>query len=183
MSKLKCSIEGCSDQSYSRGLCKKHYTRQIRYGSTNLQRLPAEERFWLKVDKDGPLWNGTHCWVWKGTQIRSGYGRFSVNGKKVLTHRFSYEQLVGLVPGEFELDHLCRNRICCNPCHLEPVIHSENVKRGDLEAMSHQKRKTHCPNGHEYSPENTWVNKYGHRSCRRCHAERQNRRYHLLKDK
>src|SRR5450755_3951408 len=75
----------------------------------------AEERFWARVDKqtDG-------CWVWTGA-LRTGYGTLSVSGKNVPAHRFSYELLVGIIPDGLQIDHLCRNRACVNPEHLEPV--------------------------------------------------------------
>lgn len=180
MSSLICAVNGCNNCQYTRRLCRKHYARLMRYGNTNLQRLPALERFLLNVDKNGPVWEGTHCWIWKGTTTPAGYGRIKIDGKGILTHRFTFEHYRGQIDSDKETDHLCRNRVCCNPWHLEPVTHSVNVKRGDIEAMSYQKLKTHCPKGHPYSLENTWVNRLGHRFCRKCHAERQLQRYHSL---
>lgn len=118
-------------------------------------------------------WNGkfrvdadTGCWVWTAKIVRSGYGSFWNGVSQVGAHRFGYESLVGPVPEGLELDHLCRVRACVNPSHLEPVTHQENVIRGVSPAAIGATR-THCPQGHEYSPENTNVRRR-RRECRIC---------------
>lgn len=95
------------------------------------------------------------CWEWTG-QLRNGYGRIKVDGHSIQAHIFSYETFLGSIPEGLELDHLCRNRACVNPLHLEPVTRSINVRRGigPLIAALKQKAKTHCPQGHPYSLEN-----------------------------
>lgn len=70
------------------------------------------------------------CWVWTRAKQSAGYGHFTLNGRWVLAHRWFYERERGAVPNGMELDHLCRNRACCNPAHLEAVPHTENVRRG-----------------------------------------------------
>lgn len=94
----------------------------------------AAERFWSKVDKDGPVPEIAPelgpCWMWKASFSTKGYGRFSYpGGKYCAAHKYAYELLVGPVPDGLELDHLCRNPACCRPDHLEAVPHAENMAR------------------------------------------------------
>ena len=112
------------------------------------------------------------CLEWTG-YLRSGYGIFrGVGGKNQTAHRVVWELFVGPIPEGMDLDHLCRNRACCNPDHLEPVTRLENLRRGLNGVL-----KTHCVNGHEYTPENTILRKpvpgsrhrpNGSRECRTC---------------
>lgn len=73
----------------------------------------------------------TGCWLWSGEVNRNGYGRVWVSGKRVMAHRAIYEAIIGGIPAGMVLDHLCRNRLCCNPLHLEPVTVRENTHRGE----------------------------------------------------
>jgi hypothetical protein len=86
-------------------------------------------------------------------------------------HRVSYEAFKGPIPDGLTIDHLCRNRACVNPEHLEPVTMRVNCLRGESPAAVHA-RKTHCPKGHEYSAENTYRHKGNHRMCKLCWKER-----------
>lgn len=110
------------------------------------------------------------CWQWTGFVDKAGYGRIrgpgGRKGESLYAHRVSYELVNGPVPAVMELDHLCRNRGCVNPAHLEPVIHQVNVLRG-VGPSARNAQVTHCPKGHEYTPENTGV-KGGGRYCRIC---------------
>jgi hypothetical protein len=123
-------------------------------------------RFWTHVRKDG----ASGCWVWASYRTRSGYGRFSVGDIDLRAHRVSWILVRGqLNPGD-TLDHLCRNRACVNPDHLEVVDHRTNIMRGESPTAINA-RKTHCPLGHEYTPENTSVIRHRgatHRQCREC---------------
>jgi hypothetical protein len=108
------------------------------------------------------------CWVWLGYKDRDGYGlsgRPKVMGRgSSRAHRIAYEAEHGSIPAG-HLDHLCRNRACVRPSHLEPVTAKVNAERG----MKAQ--QTHCRRGHEFNEENTYWKPNGNRSCRRCHNE------------
>lgn len=121
------------------------------------------DRFWSKVDKSGD------CWIWTAAKFGNGYGMFSPDyrGKSWLAHRFAYEMKVGPIPEGLTIDHLCRKHACVNPAHLEPVTKRENTLRG-ISPVAVNAQRTHCPHGHAYSPENTWVDKTGARHCRIC---------------
>ena len=116
------------------------------------------------------------CWEWIGGTVSTGYGRVSVKGKHQLVHRVVWEALVGPIPDGLQIDHLCRNRICCNPDHLEPVSSLVNSQRG--ESWAHHYKKTHCVNRHAFTVENTYhpPHRTNSRECRACRAER-SRRY------
>ncbi len=110
------------------------------------------------------------CWEWTASKYPSGYGAFFDGSRVNGAHRILYELVVEPIPNGLQIDHLCRNRGCINPDHLEVVTPGENTRRGS------PARKTHCPQGHEYSLENTHRTTDGHRHCRACDAAR-HRRY------
>lgn len=127
-------------------------------------------RFWSRVSK-----RGDDCWEWIGGRLSSGYGYFAIDHYNYMAHRVAYELLVAPIPAGLVIDHLCRNRSCVNPLHMEPVTDRENVLRGN--ALSNTNRaKTHCKAGHEFTSENTILGKgrFGtYRVCRRCRREYQ----------
>ncbi len=134
--------------------------------------LSPKDKFWSMVK----VGNATGCWTWVGRVNNQGYGSINIMGKAgspILVHRFAYELLVGPIPEGMELDHLCRNRRCVNPAHLEVVTRSENCRRGDsgLAWALHQRAKTHCPKGHPYDLFNTYYDRNGGRQCRICRRE------------
>lgn len=109
------------------------------------------------------------CWLWLAAlrSEKTGYGSCWFQKKQYLAHRFVFQCVKGRIPKGKVLDHICRVRRCVNPDHLEPVTQQTNLLRGvGLAAVNAQ--KTHCPRGHEYSPENLLNLATGERSCREC---------------
>lgn len=130
---------------------------------------PIEERFWAKVEKRA---NG--CWEWTANKNNQGYGLIRTGSlsdgsrRMELAHRVSLKISGIHIPDGYDVDHLCKNTICVNPSHLEPVTTEENLRRGNI-LLYHEKRKTftHCRYGHEYAG-NTFIGKDGYRRCREC---------------
>ncbi len=173
MPKATCSIDGCGQAVDARGWCEMHYTRWRRHGDPLIRlpgglkpgthRYPIEQRFWAKVHKTET------CWLWTGSLNADGYGNFRGRG----AHRVAYELVIGPIPEGHTLDHLCRVRHCVRPDHLEPLTLGENVLRGEGWSALNA-RKTHCPQGHAYTPENTLLYR-DHRYCRACRLDFQQR--------
>lgn len=125
------------------------------------------------------------CWEWRGKRDSGGYGVLcrNRNGKRcnLTAHRAAYEAWVGPIPEGLVLDHLCRNHACVNPDHLEPVTHRVNCMRGMSPGIA-AARLGQCIKGHEFTAENTYRAPTGRRECRRCHADRERRRYWAAKE-
>lgn len=142
------------------------------------RRVSIEKRFWGKVL---PPADPEDCLVWQGARTSHGYGYLAVRDegstkeRKRLAHRLGYLMLEGSIPEGLELDHLCRNRACVNPNHLEPVTHRENVRRGIGRSVQNA-AKTHCDRGHEFTEANTVVDSRGARECLACRPLKQQRR-------
>lgn len=108
------------------------------------------------------------CWLWMGSKYSNGYGKIGRVGHMV--HRIAYELIKGEVPKDMCLDHLCRQRNCINPDHLEVVTLVENVMRGESQHAINS-RKTHCEKGHKFTEENTYRRKDRQtRECRTCRS-------------
>lgn len=122
----------------------------------------AMGRFWAKVAIDP-----SGCLVWTASVRSGGYGQFAHGGRQVQAHRFAYTALVGPIPAGLVIDHLCRNRACVAPDHLEPVTNRENLLRGEGPSAV-AAAKTHCLNGHLFDEANTWRDSKGKRCCRAC---------------
>lgn len=125
--------------------------------------IPLGTRFWSKVTEEGA------CWIWTAAKS-SGYGRYKYSGRDLVAHRLAYRELVGWIPEGLVLDHLCRNRACVNPWHLDPVTDQVNLWRG----MGSGK-ETHCPHGHPYSGANL-RRRRGRRECMTCVRAAERRR-------
>lgn len=116
------------------------------------------------------FYKGTPCWEFTASKSVGGYGYFFYITRQKYVHRIAYEWLIGELPpfrSGVEVDHLCKNRPCWNPCHLEAVTRLENIHRSDWPAGVNA-RKTHCNNGHEYTEATLMTDKYGSRRCRIC---------------
>lgn len=130
-----------------------------------------EERFWAKVQiSTTHFHNGTPCWEWTAATT-GGYGAFRhIPGSRKMqpAHVWAYKYLIGPIPPGLEPDHLCRNRPCVNPAHLEPVTRQVNLRRSPITLPSINAAKTHCVRGHPYSGDNVRYTRDGSRVCRTC---------------
>ena len=107
----------------------------------------------------------TGCWEWQGAKSGCGYGSVRIDGRTIGVHRLAYSLFVGPIPEGLELDHLCRNIVCCNPEHLDAVTRAENMRR---------RRLVLCRNSHD----DWYVVRQGGRSKRLCRTCR--REYHRV---
>lgn len=124
------------------------------------------EVFWRQVE----IADADACWRWLGPHTPAGYARYHKHGE---AHRFIYELESGPIADGLQIDHLCRNRWCVNPAHMEAVTQKENVLRG-VSPCAINARKTHCPQGHSYAdPQHLYVDRLGYRHCRTCSKARQ----------
>ena len=178
--KRDCSVVGCDRASCARGLCKGHHKRMMKFGDPGQPFMPIpprEERFWSRVCKAGTIPHERPelgpCWEWQGHVLPTGYGSLVLAGKNNRAHRLAYEFVKGEIPAGLDLDHLCRNRTCVNPDHLEPVTRRENFLRG-MSPAAIVLRTNRCIRGHLLSPDNVYVNPNppNRRFCRACRRER-----------
>lgn len=153
-----CSVDGCDTYEtvrVRRGMCQAHYAKWVRRNPPEKRpaRPTAEERFWSKVDKSGP------CWVWLAGKMTDGYGSFTQGrAKKSPAHRVAWEWLVGPIPEGLFIDHMCHNKACVNPDHLQVVtykLNSENLAGA-------QKRNPSGVRGVHIRPSGKWHAKVSH---------------------
>lgn len=125
--------------------------------------IPVIERF-NKYTMPEPM---SGCWLWIGARNQDGYGTFSTK-EYDSAHRFSYEYHKTKIKDGYEIDHLCKNRACVNPDHLDMVTHAENIKRASYKKNHRNKVKTHCKRGHEFSGENYYIENWRGIFMRKC---------------
>jgi hypothetical protein len=159
-----CRYEGCDRAARNRGYCGKHYN-QLWSAGVLTKRTPMD-RFVERLTQGETEFAGTKCILWSGARS-NGYGYFGVDGSEVLVHRWIYEQKVGRIPSGYQVDHLCRVRLCVNERHLEAVTQYENNMRSDSRSAINA-RKTHCSNDHALVEGNLYDPRNGHRKCKRC---------------
>ncbi len=134
------------------------------------------DRFWSKVEQVGD------CWEWTAART-NGYGVFRLAGRNFSAHRLAYELMVAEIPDGLQIDHLCRNRACVNPAHMEPVTNRENTLRGLAPAVNRARELNGdtCSRGHRYAdPGVTYVTSRGYRVCRRCKALRRSKAWEAV---
>lgn len=174
-----CSIEGCVRPVHARGWCDSHYSYWRTHGYPVSLRpyvmrpesISLIDWFHMHIEPD-PV---SGCWLWTLGKTGRGYGYICADGRNVRVHVWAYRTFVGPIPDGLVIDHVrargCISKMCVNPAHLEAVTHVENVMRGDSPHALNA-RKTHCPQGHPFDDENTYVFN-GSRACRVCHRDRE----------
>ena len=170
----ECSVADCSRPHEARGYCAMHYKRWKKHGDPLVlgqhgqPRRPLRARLWERV------YVTDSCWEWRGHVANTGYGTIGEggNGGRVLSvHRVVYEILVGPIPDGLTIDHLCRNRACVRPDHLDVVTRAENTLRGMSPSVV-TNRTGVCKKGlHRIEGENLYLDRRGRRWCRACRDE------------
>lgn len=176
---MRCPV--CNDRCRPLGaLCDSCYDL-LHKTQTETAKATWVDRFLARIPDEPDEQN---CWNWQGGVHASGYAGFKKNKdhKQQYAHRVSYELFRGPIPDGLTIDHLCRNRGCVNPEHLEAVPIGVNVRRGH-NPCARNARKTHCLRGHPLSGDNLIVTRPGHRGCRTCKAAKDHERYHRNKAK
>ena len=122
---------------------------------------------------------GQDCWEWEGYRTRSGYGVFShssMSGRDMNSHRYSFMFFRGIPPEGYHIHHICKNKACVNPDHLQSV----SVKDHPDEPYSINRNKKFCKKGHPYDVENTYFDNRGSRNCKICHRNKSRKAYRDL---
>lgn len=170
-----CGVDNCNGitgvAGTARGLCNAHYHRFMRHGDPLKGGSPK-----LGYPNNlltGYLESKNGCWIWEGKPNNSGYGSvYTTYKRQELAHRAMYEYKIDKIPDNLELDHLCRNRLCINPEHLEPVTSLENNRRARIANGLDVK----CKRGHLRQDDNWYYHPDGSRECLKCRRIREHKR-------
>lgn len=130
------------------------------------------EKFLAKVEKGVP----NECWPWLGT-TNNGYGQVTMPGRQISAHRLAYAAWIGPIPEGFEVHHICENKSCVNPAHLDSLPHKDHTRRHLTNPLTQNFLKTHCKRGHELTGYNVYPTKSGGRTCRECNNMRNREHY------
>lgn len=139
--------------------------------STQVKTIPSFDQYTMRSLISQVKFADSGCWEWHGTRTRAGYGIAKISRVPYLAHRIFYSHMVEELDPELVIDHLCRNHSCVNPAHLDQVTVRENTERGESPIIR-LATVTHCPAGHPYDDENTYVAATGGRHCKECSRQR-----------
>ena len=166
-----CRVAGCDRRAKGRGLCDRHYLLFKRHGDPEHTRPSHEAIFWSRIRPAQMAAGFTPCWLWNTATVGT-YGRIWLTSHTTGAHRFAYTQFRGPIPEGYQADHLCNQRSCVNPWHLEAVTPQMNTLRNTGPSAANA-TKTHCMWGHPLDEANTYITKKGQRHCRKCGLRRQ----------
>lgn len=153
-----CTIEGCSKYQQARGWCKFHWQRWSRFGDPLIGR-PMYNSF-EELFQEETKRNSTGCLIWTGSDNGRGYGRMSVQGKVKYAHRYAWERVKGAIPAGMQVDHICFNRLCCEPTHLRLASAKQNTEHRQ---GAQSNNKSSGIRGVSWSkPHKKWVGQVGH---------------------
>ena len=182
MIRATCAVSDCDQvaRSLTAHLCDMHYKRNWRYGRTDVVRPNKRtvwDRFWEKVDASGD------CWEWTASTRGAGYGQFGWTPYRIIeAHRAAWELLIGPIPDGMVIDHLCENKICVNPDHLQVTTRAHNSMRSGRSVAAINAAKTHCSQGHPFHGKNLRINIEGRRRCKTCDRAVNRRAYWKRKE-